>query len=141
MFCYATLQALKDLLGALEVTSAPFKDDSVIWSQGAFPCRVKVKSLVQLTPETAVPIHDLLESLTIFEKVSPYSLSWTGHLRSSPTKWKEADGKDYISALEQASVAPTTVLLPIQRTKKLTNVFNTDDGSVTVPETEIPTCD
>jgi hypothetical protein len=136
LLCYLT--GVKRFVGALEVIAAPFKDESVIWSQGSFPCRVEVKPLVQLTPENAVPIHDLLESLTIFEKTSPYSLSWTGHLRSSPTKWKEGDGKTVLSALQQDKNVPVTRPLAIQRTKKLTNVFSTDTGSVTVPETETP---
>jgi len=51
----------------LEVTSPAYQDASPIWSLDAFPCRVHVKVVEKLTPETAVPILDLRDRLTIFQ--------------------------------------------------------------------------
>ena len=68
-------------------------DNAPIWRSDVFPARlpVKVKLLIQLKPETAVPFYDLREKLSFFQ-ASPDSLGWTGHFRGSPNRFKEADG-------------------------------------------------
>src|SRR5215217_7669936 len=57
LLCYLT--GVSRFIGLLEVVSPPFKDRTPIWADEDFPCRVRVKPLVTLRPETAVPIHQL----------------------------------------------------------------------------------
>ena len=51
LLCYIT--GISRLVGVLEIISKPFKDKTKIWEYEAFPCRVEVKKLVSLTPETS----------------------------------------------------------------------------------------
>jgi predicted RNA-binding protein len=57
LLCYVT--GISRWIGILEVVSEPFRDNTQIWKEDEFPCRVRVKLLVDLTPETAVPIFEL----------------------------------------------------------------------------------
>ena len=74
------------------MVSEPFQDNSKIWEDEDFPSRLKVKSIVELTPETAVPVLELRNKLSFFENLtSPHA--WTGRFRGSPTKRNSSDGK------------------------------------------------
>lgn len=133
LLCYLT--GVSRWIGVLEVVSSPFKDTNPIWEDEAFPCRVRVRRVVALTPETAVPVLDLQEHLTIFQHLkSP--LAWTGHFRGSPTKWKPADGEIVVQALLDAQQNP--VVRPVSATKlaRRPRALNARVGSVTVPEGE-----
>jgi predicted RNA-binding protein len=55
LICYLT--GISRFIGILEVIDKPFKDNSIIWKDEEFPCRLKVKTIVALTPNTAVPVH------------------------------------------------------------------------------------
>ncbi len=89
LLCYVT--GISRFIAVLEVISEPFEDDSPIWSDEYFPCRVRVRHVVELTVETAVPVHELRSNLSFFQNLkSPHA--WTGHFRSSPARWKDADG-------------------------------------------------
>ena len=104
MLCYLT--GVSRWIGLLEVTGAPFKDDKPIWEDAAFPVRIPVKVLIQLEPETAVPITELRNELSIFSNLSnPHA--WSGRVRGSPVKWKAADGQAIVTALESALKNPT----------------------------------
>lgn len=99
LICYLT--GLCRFIGVLQVIKAGYKDSTPIWKDEDFPCRLKVKTLVALTPETAVPVHELSDSLSFF-KNAVSSRSWTGHFRGSPAKWKASDGDVVIAALTEA---------------------------------------
>jgi predicted RNA-binding protein len=88
--CYLT--GVSRWVGLLEVTSEAFRDTSTIWKDESFPCRVKVKSIAKLTPETGIPVKEMRDQLSAF-KTEGGALAWTGHFRGSPTKWKAADGR------------------------------------------------
>jgi predicted RNA-binding protein len=89
--CYLT--GVSRWIGLLEITSAPFQDSSPIWKDESFPCRVKVKVVAKLTPETGIPIKEMKDQLSVFQTTGAGALAWTGHFRGSPTKWKAADGE------------------------------------------------
>jgi hypothetical protein len=55
---------LQRWIGILEVTSEAYYDDSPRYQGDEFPCRVKVRVVVQLTPDTAIPLSDLKGQLT-----------------------------------------------------------------------------
>jgi hypothetical protein len=133
LICYLT--GVSRFIGVLEVTSKPFKKyERDIWKDDDFPCRVRVRPIVELTPETGIPVHELRDRLSSFENLkNPHA--WTGHFRSSPLRWKVRDGEAVLQALLDAKENP--IRRPVDkkklsyrpvalRTKKL--------GSVTVPE-------
>jgi hypothetical protein len=66
-----------------------------------FSARVQVKEVINLTPETAVPILHLKDRLSIFQNLSSLS-AWTGHVRGSPAKWKVSDGEAIVKAVMEA---------------------------------------
>lgn len=132
LLCYLT--GVSRFVGVLAVASEPFHDDSPIWQDSLYPLRVKVEPLVMLTPETAVPIKDLKDRLSIFESSKTM---WQGTLRASPTRWTKPDGDAVLAALEDARanpvVRPTNPKLLYPKTKS----YPTAEGdTVTVPSDE-----
>lgn len=133
LLCYLT--GVSRFIGIFEVSSKPYKDTTPMWSLALFPCRMQVKVVVALAPETAVPIHDLREELSIFQNLkSPHA--WTGRLRGSPAKWKASDGEAILKALLEAKENP--VVRPVDRRKlaRRPKALKAAFGRVTVPETE-----
>ncbi len=112
LICYLT--GISRWIGVLEVVSEAFQDDTPIWKDEVFPCRVRVKLLISLTPETAVPIFELRDQLSIFENAGN-EVSWTGHVRGSPTKWKVSDGEVVVKAVQEAQCNPVT--RPVEKRK------------------------
>src|SRR5690242_18308709 len=131
--CYLT--RFSRWIGILEVSSAPFKDNTPIWKDETFPSRVEVKVIISLTPETAVPITLLRDQLSIFENLSS-PFAWTGHVRSSPTRWKPSDGEIILKALLDAQANPITRPITKQKQERLATVLPTKVGVVTVPNGE-----
>jgi hypothetical protein len=101
-------------IGVLEVTSEPYWDETTIWKDEVFPCRVNVEAIATLSPETAVPIFDLKEQLTIFENLKSPG-AWTGHVRGSPARWKPSDGEAVVYAVMEAVENP--VKRPVDASK------------------------
>lgn len=135
LLCYLT--GVSRFIGILEVVSKAFRDDSPIWKDEDFPCRLKVKVVVKLTPETAVPVHDLRDELTIFQNLkSP--IAWTGHFRGSPAKWKPQDGEAVVRAVMEAKDNPIVRPVDPAKLKRRPKAFKTKIGSVTVPEADEP---
>jgi EVE domain-containing protein len=64
LLCY--LVGLSRWISILEIVSEPFRDNVPIWENEAFPCRVRVKIVAKLTPETAIPIVKMRDRLSIF---------------------------------------------------------------------------
>jgi len=129
--CYLT--GVSRFIGVLEVVSKSFQDNSPIWSDEEFPCRLKVKTIIGLTPETAIPVHELRDSLSFFQDLkSPHA--WTGNFRASPAIWKTSDGQTVVKALLEAKENP--VIRPVDRRKLAyrPKAIKAKIGSVTVPE-------
>jgi hypothetical protein len=94
-----------------------------------------VTHVVALTAETAVPVLDLQEQLTIFQHLkSP--LAWTGHFRGSPARWKPADGEIVVEALLDAQRNPVVRPVSAAKLARRPRALRTRVGSVTVPESE-----
>src|SRR4029450_2574160 len=64
LLCYLT--GISRWIGVLEVVSEPFKDTTPIWKDEAFPARVRVRQVAALSPETAVPVFELRDELSVF---------------------------------------------------------------------------
>jgi len=107
------LTGVSRFIGALEVTRAAFWDTSPIWHDEHFPCRVGVKPLIKLTPQTAVPIVELRDRLSIFDPDHPNA--WTGRVRGSPTRWTQSDGDAVMEAMRDAEANP--VVRPVDPVK------------------------
>jgi len=133
LLCYLT--GVSRFIGVLEVISDPFKDDSPIWKDEIFPSRVRVKVVVALTPETAVPVFNLRDRLSVFQNLkSPHA--WTGHFRGSPVKWKASDGEAVVDALLKAKKNP--IVRPVEAAKlaRRPRALKAKIGQVTVPDSE-----
>lgn len=101
--CYMT--KLSRWIGILEVQSQCFSDDTPIFipQDDPFVVRFKVKPLVWLSKEKAIPIHDsrVWDHLSFTEGIDKSSSKWTGKLRSSLNQLKDNDGlflEDYIQS-------------------------------------------
>lgn len=134
LLCYLT--GLSRWIGILEVTSEPYKDDSKRWSFDTFPCRIKVKIVYQLEPETAVPIKSLKDQLSIFEDLKSPN-AWTAHVRRSPSKWKAADGEIIVKAIKDALKNPISRPFNPAKLKRKPRGLKPKKGlTVTIPEGE-----
>jgi len=96
--CY--VKGVSRWVGALEVKSGPFEDNTPIFSDDVFPIRFRVKPIVLLDTLNAVPIHEILGDLT-WEKAT-----WSGHVRGSPARIGKEDGDVILAALKEAEANP-----------------------------------
>ena len=136
LLCYLT--GLSCFIGALEVLSDAYRDDSRIWTNETFPCRLKVKVVIELSPETAVPVHSLRESLSIFQGLSS-PIAWTGHFRGSPSRWKPSDGETALAAPRTAKADPVERPFDKRKLERRPRTRRTSIGAVTIPgEVEVP---
>jgi len=133
LICYLT--GLSRFIGLLEVASEPFRDDSKIWKDESFPCRVKVKATIALTPETALPVHELRNQLSIFEDLKSPN-AWTGHFRGSPARWKTPDAQAVIKALEATKANPIVREVDPAKLSRRPKALTAKIGLVSVPGTE-----
>jgi predicted RNA-binding protein len=131
--CYLT--GVSRWIGLLEVTSEPFRDTSQIWKDETFPCRVKVKVIAKLTPETGIPVKEMKDQLSVFQTTGA-ALAWTGHFRGSPTRWKVADGEAVVKAVLQAAESPVVRPIDPAKLKYRPTALKAKIGLVTVPESE-----
>jgi hypothetical protein len=131
--CYLT--GVSRFIGVLEATSEPYLDESPIWKDEVFPCRLEVEAIATLTPETAVPIFDLKEQLTIFQNLKSPG-AWTGHVRGSPAMWQPSDGEAVVYAVMEAVENP--VKRPVDKAKlaRRPKALRAKGESFTVPESE-----
>src|SRR5215212_7184913 len=133
LLCYLT--GVSRFIGVLEATSEPYWDETTIWKDEVFPCRLKVEAIATLTPETAVPIFELKEQLTIFQNLKSPG-AWTGHVRGSPATWKPSDGEAVVYAVMEAMENP--VKRPVDKLKsaRRPKALRAKGESFTVPEHE-----
>jgi hypothetical protein len=131
LLCYVT--GISRWIGMLEVTGESFMDKTRIWVREEFPCRVPVKVLVQLQPDTAVPVRVLSERLSYFSgNESPNA--WTGHFRASLVREKDADAQVVVEALEAAKQNPISRPINAAKWNRQPRVLQGPAELVTVPE-------
>jgi predicted RNA-binding protein len=133
LLCYLT--GISRFIGILEVTDTAYKDNSAIWKDEDFPCRLKVKVIIELTPGTALPVLELRDKLSFFRNLtSPHA--WTSQFRSSPVKWNATDGEAVVQALLEAQQNPISRLVDERKLKYRPKALKTKIGLITVPEDE-----
>jgi hypothetical protein len=128
--CYLT--GVSRFIGILEVISTPFQDNTPIWGRYPFPCRVKVKIIIQLTPETAVPVLDLRDKLSVFQNLKN-SKDWSGAFRGSPNQWKSSDGEIIFNALRDAELNPISRGVDQKKLNKKPFGITSKVGKVVIP--------
>jgi predicted RNA-binding protein len=133
LLCYLT--GVSRFIGVLEVTSKAFEDNTPIWKDEDFPMRLNVKILSELTPETAIPVSNFKNSLNIFKNLSS-KRAWTGHFRSSPTKYSQQDGETIVKAMSEAVKKPTIIPVDERKLKYRPKSFRAKIGQVTVPDSD-----
>jgi hypothetical protein len=133
LLCYMT--GIGRWIGVLEVTSEGYQDDTPIWKDDVFPSRVSVRLVVALTPETAVPIMELRNELSIFENLTNPN-AWTGHLRGSPARWSQVDGQIVVSAIMAAKSNPVVRPVDEKKLQRRPPLLKTKLGLVPAPEPE-----
>ena len=87
--CYLT--GISRFIGVLEVKSECYVDNTLIWEEAAFQYRFKVELIYQLTPKSAIPIHNLGEKLSLFKNLASKK-AWTGFFRGCPVEFSQEDG-------------------------------------------------
>jgi hypothetical protein len=134
LLCYAT--RVSRWVGLLEVVSEPFRDSSPIWKDEAFPVRLRVKPIISLELENGIPVYSMKDQLSMFQPNGdkPPGMSWTGHFRGSPAKWKSEDALAVIAALHDAQRNPVDRPIDANLLKKTAQAVATSIGLVTVPE-------
>ncbi len=135
LLCYLT--GISRWIGVLEVISEPFKDTTPIWKDEQFPCRVRVRAVAALTPETAVPVFELRDQLSVFRDLKNPN-AWTGHFRGSPARWKPADGQAVVAAVRDAKDNPISRPVDAAKLARRPRALKTPIGPVTVPDREEP---
>ncbi len=135
MICYMT--GLSRWIGILEVLGDFFEDSSPRFysEDDPFSIRFKVKPVVWLRKEHAIPIHDrqVWQTLSFTKEWDPKTSSWTGKLRASLAKLDDEDGRFLFKQLTQQSTAP--VSYPVESDlyqSLLTQRIRRQDRSVTV---------
>jgi hypothetical protein len=137
--CYMT--RLSRWMGLLEVIDGPFVEETPIFyaENDPFVVRFRVRPLVWLPVEKAIPIHEdrVWNQLSFTRGQSKRSSSWTGKLRGSLVQLDDADGA-FLERLirEQMDDGETYPVDPDQFRKLATHrVRRADkDVTVTVPE-------
>ena len=106
LLCYLT--GVSRFIGVLKVTGEPFQSETSIWEGQTFPSRVPVRVLHKLDAETAVPVLDLQNDLSVFQNLSNPNY-WSGAFRGSPAKWNPSDGEIVVDAVAERSSTRSVV--------------------------------
>jgi hypothetical protein len=135
MLCYIT--KISRWVGILEIESVSFTDDTPIFypEEDPFVVRFKVKPLVWLDKEKAIPIKEdfVWDSLSFTKGHDKKSSTWTGKLRASLNQISKSDG-DFLQKLllSQISSGKTYPLDEQEYEKLLTHQIRRHDKTVTV---------
>ena len=105
--CYLT--RLSRWCGVLQAESEAYYDNSSIHSAlDPFPVRFKVKPIVMLEPESAIPIYDdrVWSTLTITNQHKRGTPTWTGFFRASLNRIEDSDGEFLVELLKNQQSNP-----------------------------------
>jgi hypothetical protein len=133
LLCYLT--GISRWIGVLEVIGEPFQDSARIWSDWEFPSRIKVRVVAALTPETAVPVVEMWDTLSVFRDLKNPN-RWSGPFRASPAKWKKQDGEAVVAAVLDAERNPVERPVDPRKLAHRPLALRSSVGAVTVPEPE-----
>lgn len=140
--CYCT--RIQRFIGILEIESASFIEDSPIFtkSEDPFKLRFKVKTIIWLSLEQGIPIHDdlLWKRLSFTRKLSKDSTNWTYMVFSSPRLWPKEDCEFIEQKIVEQSKNPKNYPFSEKDQKKLRTtkirVSSKREIAVSVPDDE-----
>lgn len=137
--CYLT--KLSRWFGLLEVVDGPYKEDSPLFvaEEDPFVVRFRVKPIVCLDIEHALPIHDeaIWSGLSFTRELKKGSTRWSGIVRSSFRRMDDEDGRFLVEQLRAQAENPRAFPLSEQEERKLKTLTITRPDKVvpvTVPE-------
>jgi hypothetical protein len=133
LLCYLT--GISRFVAVCEVKSKYYIDNSPIWTDEHFPLRFNVKLLYKLKPETAIPVPELRDKLSIFKGLTNPN-NWSGFFRGSPMEFKKEDGKIIFEAIKTAVNNPIKRKYDKKKYWRTPRVYESTVGDVTVPEEE-----
>lgn len=134
LICYLT--GISRFIGLLEVNSEWYHDTKPIWTNETFPVRFDVKLALRLAPNTAVPVLNLRDRLSIFSNIRP-GQQWSGFFRGSPTEFKPGDAKVIVDAMEDALRKPVERDYDQRKYWRHAKVYESKKaGPVTVPDSD-----
>jgi hypothetical protein len=99
----AYVTGISRFIGILRVESPPHFDQSRLWKEDVFPCRVEVSVIQALSAEEAVPISEIRTALPLFAKLKD-PRHWSGPFRSPPVRWAPDNARiveKYIAAAKR----------------------------------------
>ena len=132
LVCYVT--KISCWVGILEVTSEYFESDTPIFysEDDPFVIRFRVKPLVWLPKENAVPIHDnhIWETLSFTQNYDKNSTHWTGKIRNSLNLLSNEDGRFLEELLERQEIDRQTYELDESGHRKLVRQRIQQEGKV-----------
>ena len=140
LVCYMT--KLSRWFGLLKIIEGPFVDRTPLFYsvEDPFVVRFKVDPLVVLDVEKAIPIREdeMWDHLSFTRGHEKRSATWTGRIRGSLAKMKDADGARIEELLQRSAQGGRTYPFDEDKYRKLTlRVRRADkDVSVSVPEEE-----
>lgn len=125
----AYLTKVSRFVAVLEVTEKVKTYQDQAWSEGAFPSRVSVKILDELSVEDAVPVSALVGKLSFLQNEEDFKRArWSIHIRSSPRRWSEENASAVWDAIKNTTRAskdserlPREALKPSRRQRRYRN--------------------
>lgn len=138
--CYVT--GLSRFIGILEATSGSLWETTPIWASSTFPVRFRVKPIVVVPFENAIPPIELKDQLKAFEgKPGVNNFGWL--FQGSLRKWAKQDGDLILGELHREAKHPTHRPFDQKKIFKPTaystlTTAKTPKGDVTVPVSEEP---
>ena len=139
--CYLT--RVSRWCGVLQVESALYDDDSPYFDdRDPFTVRFKVKPIVVLEPELAIPVRDdeVWSTLSITKQYDTTGSRWTGFFRGSLNIFDHSDGSYLVELLKGQQANPRSYSLTEKDKRHLAGrrKIRTLDGEV---EVEVPDSD
>lgn len=131
LLCYLT--GVSRWIGILEVTGEPYQDHEPIWSEWDFPSRLAVRVVADLKPETAVPVVEMWDTLSVFRDLKNPN-RWSGPFRASPAKWSRQDGEAVVAAVLEAVQNPVERPVDPRKLAHRPLALRSTVGTVTVPD-------
>ena len=119
--CYLT--RLSRWCGVLEAESGAYFDTSHIRDElNDYPVRCKVRPIVTLEPESAIPIRDerVWRALTITNRYESGHSHWTGFFRGSLNLFEEEDGSYLVDLLKGQQSNPESYPFTDKDKRRLT---------------------
>lgn len=137
LLCYIT--GLSRFVALQRAMDKPVKETNPvpIWTLDSFPCRVPVETVAELDPETAVPVIEMRNQLSIFKDLK-FPNAWGIHFRASPAKMSAADGSVIAEAILDAVKHPVKRPFDPSKYREKLKPVETKNGPVTVPDIEEP---